>query len=112
MAGTSDWLQSVVGKFSFTPRLLAWDAYRGHISAATKAELKCGYNVTTAVIPGGCTKYIQAPDVMWNQPFKQSLHEAYDIWMAGDSDKDQIPTRTCECCLRLLHHHQFYHDHT
>lgn len=44
---------------------------------------KCGYNITTAVIPGGCTKYIQAPDVMWNQPFKQSLHDIpmIDGWL-------------------------------
>ncbi|KAG7255433.1 hypothetical protein CRUP_038017 [Coryphaenoides rupestris] len=81
------WLLNVVGKFSFTPRVLVWDSYCCHISAATKAELKSDYNITTAVIPGGYTKYIQAPDVMWNQPFKQSLHDAYDQWMAGDADK-------------------------
>ncbi|KAJ8283220.1 hypothetical protein COCON_G00020700 [Conger conger] len=85
---TADWLQSVVGKFNVTPRLLVWDAYQCHISAATKAELQRGYNVATAVIPGGCTKYIQAPDVMWNQPFTRSLHDAYDLWMAGDADKE------------------------
>lgn len=85
---TADWLQSVVGKFNATPRLLVWDSYRCHIGAATKAELKRGYNITTAEIPGGGTKYVQAPDVMWNQPFKQSLHDAYDRWAAGDADKD------------------------
>ncbi|KAK0134673.1 TBC1 domain family member 13 [Merluccius polli] len=85
---TADWLRKVVGKLNFGPRLLAWDSYRCHISAATKAELKRGYNVTMAVIAGGCTKYIQAPDVMWNQPFKAILHESYDNWMAGVSDKE------------------------
>ncbi|ROJ25353.1 Pogo transposable element with KRAB domain [Anabarilius grahami] len=85
---TADWLRRVVGKLNFAPRLLAWDSYHCHISAATKAELKRGYNITTAVIPGGCTKYIQAPDVVWNQPFKASLHESYDNWMAGDVDKE------------------------
>lgn len=85
---TADWLQTVVGKFNPTPRLLVWDAYRCHIGDATKAELKCGYNITTAVIPGGCPKYIQAADVMWNQPFKQSLHDAYNQWMARDADKE------------------------
>lgn len=82
----TDWLQSVVGKFNFTLHLL--DSYHCHISAATKAELKCGYNVITVVISGGCTKYIQAPHVMWNQSFKQNLHDAYDQWMAGDIDKE------------------------
>ncbi|XP_070786398.1 major centromere autoantigen B-like [Enoplosus armatus] len=85
---TADWLQSVAGQFNLTPRLLVWDSYRCHIGAATKAELKCGYNITTAEIPGGCTKYVQAPDVMWNQPFRQSLHDAYDQWAAGDADKE------------------------
>ncbi|KAL2096389.1 hypothetical protein ACEWY4_008537 [Coilia grayii] len=83
---TTAWLRSVVGKFSFRPRLLVWDAYRCHISTSTKQELR-PYNITTAVIPGGCTKYVQAPDVMWNQPFKASLHASYDEWLAGDTDK-------------------------
>ncbi|KAM4625025.1 uncharacterized protein ACJ7VT_003510 [Polymixia lowei] len=85
---TADWLQKVVGKRNCGPRLLAWDSYRCPISTATKAELKRGYNITTAVIPEGCTKYIQAPDVIWNQPFKASLYESYDNWMAGDVDKE------------------------
>ncbi|XP_059360635.1 uncharacterized protein LOC132098591 [Carassius carassius] len=82
---TADWLQRVVGKLNFATRLLAWDSYRCHISAVTKAELKRVYNITTKY---KCTKYIQAPDVVWNQPFKASLHESYDNWMAGDVDKE------------------------
>ena len=41
-----------------------------------------------AVIPGGCTKYIQAPDVSWNKPFKAAIREKYDAWLSGDSDKE------------------------
>lgn len=85
---TADWLQKVVGKLNFGPHLLAWDSYRCHISTTTKMELKQRYKITTAVIPGGCTKYIQAPDVVWNQLLKASLHESYDSWMAGDADKE------------------------
>ena len=33
------------------------------------------------VIPGGCTKYIQAPDVSWNKPFKAICTEKYDEWL-------------------------------
>ena len=84
---TKDWLQRAVGKFHFGPRLLAWDSYRCHISEATKAELKRGYNLTMAIIPGGCTKYLQAPDVVWNGPFKAQLRDYYDNWIAGDKDK-------------------------
>lgn len=85
---TKDYLQRVMGKLCFRRRILVWDAYRCHLSEATKRELKSGYNITTAVIPGGCTKYLQAPDVCWNKPFKAALHELYDAWMVGDDDKE------------------------
>ncbi len=85
---TKDYLQRILGKLSVRKRILIWDAYRCHLSEATKSELKCGYNITTAVIPGGCTKFLQAPDVCWNKPFKDKLHELYDGWMSGDDDKE------------------------
>lgn len=85
---TKDYLQRVIGKLSFKRRILVWDAYRCHLSEATRGELRKGCNITTAVIPGGCTKFIQAPDVCWNKPFKARLHELYDSWMAGDDDKE------------------------
>ena len=37
------------------------------------------------IIPGGCTKYIQAPDVVWNKLFKANVTEKYDEWMAGEA---------------------------
>ena len=36
----------------------------------------------TAIIPGGCTKYIQAADVVWNTCFKSHLQSHYDTWLA------------------------------
>ena len=27
------------------------------------------------IVPGGCTKYIQAPDVVWNKSFKGRIKE-------------------------------------
>jgi len=83
---TSDWLKSVFQKFSFQHRMLVWDSYKCHISESTKNELK-GFNSTPVVIPGGCTKYIQAPDVSWNKPFKAKVTELYDSWLSGDEDK-------------------------
>jgi len=38
--------------------------------------------VDAVVVPGGCTKYIQAPDVSWNKPFKAAVIEKYDEWLA------------------------------
>ena len=34
--------------------------------------------IDTVLMPGGCTKYIQAPDVSWNKPFKAISIEKYD----------------------------------
>ena len=47
------------------------------------------YNISTAVIAGGCTKYIQASDVSWNKPFTQHLGTQYDDWLAN-GDKEFI----------------------
>ena len=37
--------------------------------------------VDMAVIPGGCTGVIQAPDASWNKPFKAALTEEFDNFM-------------------------------
>ena len=34
--------------------------------------------IDTVLMPGGCTKYIQAPDVSWNKLFKAISTEKYD----------------------------------
>ena len=39
-------------------------------------------NVDSLIIPGGCTKYIQAPDVCWNKLFKTMMTELYDQWLS------------------------------
>ena len=67
-----EWLNINFGDISFEKRLLIWDAFRGHLSDATKKVLK-RKKIDQAVIPGGCTGLIQAPDVVWNKPFKVRL---------------------------------------
>lgn len=84
---TTDWLDKVYTKLSFKKRLLVWDSYRCHISQNNKSHFR-KLNSVMAVVPGGLTKYIQAPDVSWNKPFKQHLTQRYDNWMAGDEDKE------------------------
>ncbi len=56
------------------------DSFRCHISDQTKEELR-RLKIDSAVIPGGCTKFIQAPDVCWNGPFKARIREYYDEWL-------------------------------
>ena len=38
------------------------------------------FKIETIIMPGGCTKYVQAPDVVWNRPFKDRIQEQYDWW--------------------------------
>ena len=78
---TTDYLRTIIGQLSFNKRLLIWDAYRCHTSEATRAEAT-HLRLNTAIIPGGCTKFIQAPDVVWNACFKSNMRRQYDTWIA------------------------------
>lgn len=76
---TRTWINSVRGAFSFNRRLLAWDSNECHLEDSVTDSLKSN---KIDRVPGGCTKYIQAPDVSWNKPFKVSCTEKYDEWLA------------------------------
>ena len=56
------WADKVLGKFSFSRRLLAWDSFSCHIMDSVKDKVKEN-NTDIVVVPGGCTKYIQAMSV-------------------------------------------------
>ena len=79
---TLNWAKNVLGAFSFQRRLLAWDSYECLIMQSVKEAL-AKMKVDQAIVPGGCTRYIQAPDVSWNKPFKALVTEQYDEWMAS-----------------------------
>ena len=72
----------VLGMFFFKKCLLAWDTFEAHMTEPVKKLLK-QLKTDDALIPGGCTKYIQAPDVVWNKPFKIHIMESYDEWLAS-----------------------------
>eukprot|EP00794_Sanderia_malayensis_P014636 gene14636-16155_t len=82
------WINSVLGQFSFRRRLLAWDTYECHLTPAVQASLK-SKKMDTAMIPGRCTKYIQAPDVSWNKPFKAKCTEKYDAWLTSEGIRSE-----------------------
>ena len=63
---------NILGSFSFGKRLLAWDSFECHIQLAVSADVKAK-NFEELIVPGGCTKYLQAPDVPWNKPFKAKV---------------------------------------
>ena len=62
--------------------MLAWDSYQAHLTDDVKKTLTKS-KIESMIVPGGCTKYIQAPDVMWNKPFKGKIQEFYDDWLAN-----------------------------
>ena len=78
---TDHYLQKIIGHLSFSKCLLVWDAYKYHASEATKADLG-RLKLDTAVVPEGCTKFIQAADVAWNASFKSHIRGYYDVWLA------------------------------
>eukprot|EP00117_Sycon_ciliatum_P018144 scpid62509/ scgid16871/ Pogo transposable element with KRAB domain len=86
---TIDWCQRVMGSMALGKRLLVWDSYRCHLIDSVTAERrqKC---ILSAVILGGCT-----PLASWNKPFKSSIRDLYDEWLAtGDK------TYTAACNIR------------
>ena len=78
---TLDYTQKVLGSLSFKKRFLAWDSYECHMEPSVSNDLKVK-KFESAIIPGGCTKYVQAPDVSWNKPFKALVSENYDEWLS------------------------------
>ena len=78
---TLDWVQGVLEKFSFTRQMLAWDYFRCHVMDTIKEGIARS-KVDPIIVPGGCTKYLQAPNVVWNKPFKAKVTAKYDAWMA------------------------------
>ena len=78
---TEKWIQYVVGRLLFAPSLLAWDTYKCYMTNGVKEALRQA-SVDAALVPGVCTKYIQAPDMSWYKPFKNLCQIAYDDWMA------------------------------
>ena len=77
---TNEWVNNVLGSFAFGRCQLAWDSYECHMEDTVVKSLNAK-KVDAVIVSWGCTKYIQAPDVLWNKPFKSSCTEKYDDWM-------------------------------
>ena len=71
---TTECTKKVLGTFSFGKRFLAWDSYECHMDSNVAASLTSS-NIDQAFITGGCTKFIQVPDISWNKLFKAMCTE-------------------------------------
>ena len=75
------YLKRVIGSLLFQKLLLAWDIFEARMTKPVKKSLK-EMRIDASLIPVRCTKYIQAPDVFWNKPFKGRIVNFYDEWLA------------------------------
>ena len=66
---TFQWVKDVIGAFSFKRRFSAWNSYKCHIEGTVK-KLLATKKIDNAIVAGGRTKYVQAPDISWNKTFK------------------------------------------
>ena len=57
------------------------DSHECHTTDSVRKDLE-EVNADGVIILGGCTKYIQAPDVCRNKPFKARITELYDQWLS------------------------------
>ena len=62
--------------FSFKKRLFGWGTFEAHMTQDVRKLLK-QIKTDCALIPAGCTKYVQAPDVVWKKPSKGDIMESY-----------------------------------
>ena len=56
----------------------------------------------TVIMPGGCTKYLQAPDVVWNRPFQEIIRDRYDDWLADAKHECTAARNTKPVSSRLV----------
>ena len=82
-------LRQVLRMFSFKKRVLAWDNFETYMIEDVKKLLK-QMKTDDSLIPGGCTKYVQAPDVVWNKTFKGHIMESYDEWLASGAFDSRV----------------------
>ena len=74
---TLRWCDAVIEQFTFQRRLLAWDSFEAHITHKLKRKLTTS-KTESLIVPVGCTKYMQASDLVWNKQFKAKIQEFYD----------------------------------
>jgi len=64
--------------------LLVFDSFSGHLTDDVLNLLKEN-NIRYAVIPGGCTSYLQPLDLAVNRSFKSKLRKFWSEWIASDN---------------------------
>ena len=63
-------------------------------------------NINMSIVPGGCTKYIHAPNFSWGKPFKALAMEKYNKWLEEEGINLETPARI----LKPLPHERMTSD--
>ena len=66
----------------FEKTFIPLEHFEAHMTEDVRELLK-QMKTDNALILRGCTKYVQAPDLVWNKPFKGHIIESYDEWLAS-----------------------------
>ena len=74
--------ETVLSNFYFKKCVFACDTFEAHMTEDVRKLLK-QMKTNDALIPGVCTKYLQACDVVWNKPFKGHIMESCVEWLAS-----------------------------
>ena len=83
---TLRWCGEVIGKFTFQKRLLAWDSFEADITDELKRKLTTG-KTEPLTVPEYFTKYMLAPDLVWNKPYKAKIQEFYNDLLPNGVDE-------------------------
>ena len=83
------WLSQIYAGAAESNRdILVLDSFSGHKSASVKACYR-ERSIKVAVIPGGCTPYLQPLDIAVNRSFKASLKRAWNALMQSRASANQ-----------------------
>ena len=86
---TKVWIRKILTKHTQKRHaLLVWDTFSGHMTEDVSALLSRS-NVTSAVIPGGCTSKVQPLDVCLNKPFKGLFRNKWMDYMQQAVSQDE-----------------------
>ena len=81
--------------------LLVWDTFDCHMEDSVSKSLK-QKKIKLLIISGGCTKYVQAPNVSWNKPFESKASHEYDEWLSTDRIKNLTDAGNLKSSPRLV----------
>ena len=91
---------TAIGEFSFHKRLLMWDANKCHTDETVWAHT-ISLHLCTAIVPGGCTKFIQAAaHVAWNASLKTTMRSHYVTQIITSTKEEEIwEYLLVNCCV-------------